>query len=116
MGHTKGPWKADRVLIENAPDRMMVHVDAWGGPNIADCGTFEGDKEHIDNAKLIAAAPDLLDALKRRTRQLATVKVLLLQNDIEGALNEMVGDEVGYANGYPTLDEPAIAKAEGREP
>lgn len=99
--HTKGPWKADRVFIENAPDRMIVHVAKWGGPNIADCGTFAGDGDNIDNARLIAAAPELLEACK----------VALEHAQLLGS-----GQQSPYSNAeICEITGAAIAKAEGKE-
>lgn len=48
--HTQGPWTA------KGPD-----IVASDGTRIASCGIT---RNYADNAKLIAAAPDLLDALK----------------------------------------------------
>ena len=53
---------------------MIVHVDKFGGRNIADCGEFAGDRVNIDNARLIAAAPDMLAALKDANRMLDIAK------------------------------------------
>jgi len=55
------------VLVDNAPDRMMVHVAGWGGENIADCGTFA--ECNPADAYLIASAPDLYEALRDLLRQ-----------------------------------------------
>lgn len=53
--HTPGPWKAE------------IHC-VWGGPNldryVAATGTGIGEQEQQANARLIAAAPDLLAALE----------------------------------------------------
>jgi len=62
MGYTKGPWKADRVFVNNAPDRIIVRVNKWKGETIADCGILS--ECNPDNAQLIAAAPELLEALE----------------------------------------------------
>lgn len=47
--YTKGPW------IAKGPD-----INAQDGTRIATCGIT---RNYADNAKLIAAAPELLDAL-----------------------------------------------------
>lgn len=60
--HTKGPFKAVSAFIANAPNRALVAVGGWGGPNIADCG--EDSPETMANARLFAAAPELLEACK----------------------------------------------------
>lgn len=61
---TKGPWKATydsqlRAAIEiyNTEDRIMVAV-------LPDRGTIEAMSEIEANANLIAAAPDMYEALK----------------------------------------------------
>lgn len=57
---TKGPWYADRV-----------HVTAWDGRGVAGCGYRRSSDynradhaENMNNAHLIAAAPDLYEALE----------------------------------------------------
>ena len=61
---TKGPWKATydsqlQALIEiyNTEDRIIVAV-------LPDRGTIEAMSEIEANANLIAAAPDMYDALE----------------------------------------------------
>ena len=61
---TKGPWKATydsqlQALIEiyNTEDRIMVAV-------LPDRGTIEAMSEIEANANLIAAAPDMYEALE----------------------------------------------------
>lgn len=58
-GHTKGPWR----LFENARGVGVVS-DPW---DVAHCGGFStgrGRSEEIANARLMAAAPDMLEALE----------------------------------------------------
>lgn len=56
--HTPGKWVQD--------ERGSVHVRAENGPYVADCNASAaigwGDK--LANARLISAAPDLLEALE----------------------------------------------------
>ena len=61
---TKGPWKATydsqlqtAIEIYNTEDRVMVAV-------LPDRGTIEAMSEIEANANLIAAAPDMYDALE----------------------------------------------------
>lgn len=52
--HTPGPWAVDNLTVR------------WGGYFVADCdgkGDIARQGECQANARLIAAAPDLLDAL-----------------------------------------------------
>lgn len=57
--HTPGPWKAARVFAHNAPDSFKVFTKTFGGVCVADCGDNE------DNAKIVAAAPELAEALAK---------------------------------------------------
>lgn len=59
MKHTPGPWTVD----DSVPDEA-VYVMCPSGTiaNVGPCGT--PDDEDKANARLIAAAPDLLEALK----------------------------------------------------
>lgn len=61
MPHTPGPWRAD--WPENDPCNAQV----WSGPNSRICFLAHDDTRQnatgIANARLIAAAPDLYDAL-----------------------------------------------------
>ena len=64
MTHTPGPWKIDPV------PPLAVIADNEDGDGIA---TLEGDAgfpEIHANARLIAAAPDLLEALKEAIEEL----------------------------------------------
>ena len=69
MKHTPGPWRAHSVFINNAPNRMIVQRAVWGGINVADCG--EVSDETAANARLIAAAPELLKLLKESQDSIA---------------------------------------------
>lgn len=51
--HTPGPWKAEYDLVEG-PDGAYVAKAIIGVPR----------EEYLANARLIAAAPDLLEALE----------------------------------------------------
>ena len=61
--HTPGPWKADdkgkAVFIP-----LRAHHCEQLGMQVGFV-SWEDDKESLANARLIAAAPDLLEALKR---------------------------------------------------
>ena len=95
MEHTKGTWKATRW---NIGDGWRVHVlhtaDNDTHDAICDLETWQTDKETVANARLIAAAPELLEALKT----------------IIGGENRY---EINYTD-YMTAVS-AIARAEGRE-
>ena len=91
--HRNDYWKANRIFIDNAPDRMVISSTDWGGRTIADCGTFAGCD--LEDAHLLAAAPDLLEACKE-TLIIAKHKKM----DADSWL-------------FVELCEKAIAKAEG---
>lgn len=61
MKHTKGPWFSDG-------DKHAMNLDIVGPSGriaMMDCENFEVDDDEIEaNARLIAAAPDLLAALE----------------------------------------------------
>jgi hypothetical protein len=59
-GHTKGPWKISRGV--DGPDNRVIETpDGWG---VADAWGRASVGEMDANAHLIAAAPDLLEALE----------------------------------------------------
>lgn len=100
-GFTLGPWEASRAYkSSNFGDyaARIIARDERGRATIAKVygGNFD-DKEHAEiNAHLMAAAPDMYEALKRLTQY---------------------GDIFRYKNGESNPYEQAIsalAKAEGR--
>ena len=54
--HTPGPWSTDHTYVE--------HVFDSEGTRVADCETMRGPGVDEANARLIAAAPDMLQALR----------------------------------------------------
>ena len=105
--HTPGPWTTpgtdgnERVISAQVKGRFrtIAHVYAPYADKV------ESVDERDANASLIAAAPDLLDALK-----------CLVDNWIEMYLAE--GDTLEDANRHDCIinASAAIAKAEGRTP
>lgn len=117
MEHTKGPWNVSRTMIfaENPygkDDMHIADVRGWGhltGKG-GGCGFPDKKAEQIQdaNAALIAAAPDLLEALK------------LLSSPSCGSVSqtqEMMGwsvnDEIPKAERLKRAKK-AIEKAEGK--
>lgn len=90
MAHTPGPWVIDRSIRTaiNAGEKHVAMVNFYKGPSME---TSVSGNEHEANVNLIAAAPDLLAALK----------VAQLWLDVDGRY-DMQGVNA------------AIAKAEGR--
>lgn len=95
VGHTPGPWEAYlRDRTSNPPYIMRVgETSGW----IAQTCSWVGADEADANARLIAAAPGLLDALR----------------DIDLLASRHEAGAVGKAQ---KIARAAIAKAEGRAP
>lgn len=93
--HTPGPWFVKVNPIWHA-------VRSYNSDYVAEHIRGASDAQRAANARLIAAAPDLLEALKR------AVKVIheLSDYDPKG------GNDLDYAD----FTQAAIAKAEGRQP
>lgn len=56
LKHTPGPWKYALAVVNNAPNVFVVTNGKWGSPNII-------VTENEANARLIASAPTMLEAL-----------------------------------------------------
>jgi len=64
MKHSQGTWSSETGLGLD-----VISIDADGNRTfIANCGNYQGDNEFTEqkraNARLIAAAPELLEALE----------------------------------------------------
>jgi len=93
MSHTPGPWTIEHEAEDGTPYCDGVRIDSWEGPvafNVIDC-----------SAHLIAAAPELLAALKKCKQA--------LKNYIDSGYDEDE-DQKAY-----TAAMAALRKAEGRE-
>jgi hypothetical protein len=96
MKHTPGPWKVAGQYRAHHQDEVRLRIDGPKG-YIALTEPYNGsNKEIVANAHLIAAAPDLLEALEK----------ILVLNATQG---------VGYDEweGATEMADKAIAKAEG---
>ena len=99
MKHTKGPWKViESKLVEKLSiieiDGDLIFAELSSGDSVP-------TEEHKANARLIAAAPDLLEACKAAKTHYAMIcEVLCANNPPPG--------------GLPILEQlkQAIAKAE----
>ena len=67
MQHTPGPWSVNF--------KKFSEVRAENGAVIADCKKLTGLVNLQANARLVAAAPDLLAALDRLTQQCARLRM-----------------------------------------
>ena len=61
--HTSGPWRVEVYSDHGGTDKPQYQVKTKDELIVAKCG--QGDFEIPDNARLIAAAPELLEALQR---------------------------------------------------
>jgi len=58
MSHTQGPWKADGKIIAAGRTRIaLVEEQTY-------IGSVEVELPYADNAKVLAAAPEMLSALE----------------------------------------------------
>lgn len=74
--HTPGPWKV--FLVKDGPNKgQLLGVGQETGEGVADAygGLWGSGGEKLANARLIAAAPDLLDAAKAAEFLLAALCV-----------------------------------------
>jgi len=63
-GHTPGPWKVDKEL-NSFRGQWLIAIDVGDrGRGMAVSETIGGTGDERANARLIAAAPELLEALK----------------------------------------------------
>ena len=73
--HTSGPWKVvtgedwDGATVQNPNGRIVACCDGCDIPGATKEPTTEEAKA---NARLIASAPDMLDALRRLTHPMAS--------------------------------------------
>ena len=66
MKHTPGPWKVREPdhFVDGLAHMVVSEHPQEGYWHIAEIGTHNGRKESEANARLIAAAPEMLEALK----------------------------------------------------
>ena len=66
MKHTRGPWKVYRARLRPQYAVVITEIQDVAGNAVVKWQGFDGIKQAIvkANARLIAAAPDLLEACK----------------------------------------------------
>jgi hypothetical protein len=64
--HTPGPW----VVLEGEPDIIMIHNKRMPIASMTNLGTVKNRSERDANARIIAAAPQMVEALERITNEL----------------------------------------------
>lgn len=103
-GHTPGPWWSDETNVKVGQDPIATAYD----PN----DTSHRTKTGMTNAKLIAAAPDLLAECKRQAEV-----IILLTDIINGCIAGF--EHIDYPDSANTTKEElssALAKLEGENP
>lgn len=113
MKHTAGPWEID--------PRCATRVRDTADTTIASAGLASRDRDDAEaNARLIAASPDLLKALKVAAKLLQTVTIKQVFELGTEAINAVGLNPCCMNEGRATGDEPisldfiyrAISKAE----
>ncbi len=103
MGHTPGPWYANQDCIE---------IDGPEGPrDVTLAVVLQPDNADAD-ARLIAAAPELLEVVRAMGAYLIDTKKDFI--DYVGADAAFFSDVIDAVDGLMDLIFSAIAKAEGR--
>ena len=113
--HTTGPWSADKATYHNG---YVEHFVARDGDAVAIAGDVtdpETRQPSEANAQLIAAAPELLEALKALTTNphINLGDLVYKVRDSEG--EGWDGPQVKAWSDAVQAAEAAIAKAEGRD-
>jgi len=81
--HTPGPWTVMDGVQDGGGIGIGPELDGWGGPHAL--VTFTGGESEA-NARLIAAAPDMLEALRaaeRLTDYIRQHKGFLNEGDVD---------------------------------
>ena len=102
MGHTEGPWEANSRAIEQIelPHRKQTSVICY----MEDVQT----DEWLANARLIAAAPDLLDVLTRLTEKVTRA------NSLRHSGGRISSEDWSEFYALQNEARATIAKAEGK--
>ena len=108
--HTEGPWSI-RTFYREGMDRAEYYIEAADRYPIATIDTIDGQEARKD-ARLIAAAPDLLDACKTAIQQCTT---LLVSQGWNERWDSITGGEWAgpVITNIMQAADAAIAKAEG---
>jgi len=111
--HTPGPWT---IVPYGDGDSLVIHADEseWRICFMATPGQSPGAMDRIEaNARLVAAAPDMLEALKDALQMIAGLTPLPMEGLEDWVLQAL---EATRAKADATRERirEAIAKAEGR--
>jgi len=92
MTHTPGPWKVTAGIVDNP--RLMVEDDI-GNPVCAMSlrGVYGDTVKMTANAHLIAAAPEMLEALERIRDESGPFNLGEMRKLVESAIRKARGEE-----------------------
>lgn len=109
--HTPGPWAVFERGIRAGSICTIVHRIKWWA-----CGLDES--EEMANARLIAAAPELLDAVALARAQIKEDRDALAQchTDPSGYVDKLGAAALSEYDETLSLIDAAIAKATGATP
>ena len=107
MKHTPAPWNYHPVPSDSFDGKTSYWIDLSNGAPIADVRT-RPDEEHAANARLIAAAPELLEALSVSAELIRLVIAAGFDVQLESQYTPK-----GDTKAVLTLADAAIAKAKG---
>lgn len=122
-GYTKGPWVAERRLHCSVVLQTVGRTDGYAN-RVAECPQWSHaafpqptPDEAFANARLIASAPDLLEALKDVTIHLIAAVSLLqkIHGDLaQSKKHALFNTKIGDYNRSVERGRAAILKAEGK--
>lgn len=81
--HTPGPWEqrdGDFVFVEGDISKLICDIRGWGW--LQQMGYEEAGKVRIANAKLIAAAPEMFEALRLAKEEIEACYLSLGKKDL----------------------------------
>jgi hypothetical protein len=123
MKHTRGPWELElvvglpRIVAVKANHRVVADLHVQEGIGALMHGAGNSLREEIDaNARLIAAAPDLLEVaqIEHALTMTGFTKATATRLGAEALEAYLSGGSGGLNHWRRQKREAAIAKAEGR--
>lgn len=96
--HTPGPWKFDKELTSRSGEWLIAMDAGDKGRGIAIAETRVATGAELANARLIAAAPELLEALQRLSAQCERLRMAWqLESDAERTARVVIHKAIGGA-------------------
>lgn len=112
--HTPGPWTFDRIDPRFRDQNEMFRIDGNSEfPSIADVFARDWDAEAEANARLIAAAPELLGLVKS-FRATCEERLSLLQDEKDWRPDDEWHDMIGHFETLLNRCNQALARAQGQ--